>query len=579
MSLGAEDRPALLPQLQLDELLSELQARLQAVLATRDRMRGLLEAVVAIGSGLDLESTLRRIVETAVGLVDATYGALGVIGEAAEGKRLAEFIPVGLSQDEIGRIHHWPEGRGLLGLLIDDPRPLRLADISQHPESSGFPEGHPPMHSFLGVPVRVRDEVFGNLYLTGKRGGGEFTEDDEAVLVALGAAAGVAVENARLYDAARRQQRWIQASAEVTTRLLSGSDPSEVLAGITKQTRELSGADLAVLALPSEDRRMLVVTYADGEGAEATHGLVLPGGQSLSGQVLTTGEPVIADDFAHDERVAKSARGAMSQIGPAIVFPLGAPGNVRGVLTIGRNHGATPFPTAQADVVASFAAQAGVALELAASRSEAERLSLYEDRDRIARDLHDLVIQRLYATGMSLEGTMPMIAKPEVASRITHAVDAMDETIKDIRATIFELQARDAPAGPDLRGDVVALVEEMTDMLGFAPSLRLGAGLSDGISSEAAEQALAALREALSNAARHAQASQVDVTVDVSPDGMLTMLVTDDGVGVPADGRRSGLRNLASRAEKLGGELRLGPAAQDAAHPGTRLEWRVPRGT
>jgi signal transduction histidine kinase len=265
----------------------------------------------------------------------------------------------------------------------------------------------------------------------------------------------------------------------------------------------------------------------------------------------------------------------MGQIGPAIVFPLGAPGNVRGVLTIGRRHDAAPFPQAQVDVVASFAAQAGVALELAASRSEGERLSLYEDRDRIARDLHDLVIQRLYATGMSLEGTMPMISRPEVASRITHAVDAMDETIKDIRATIFALQARDAPAGPDLRGDIVALVEEMTDMLGFAPSLRLGAGLSAGISSEAAEQALAALREALSNAARHAQASQVDVTADVSPDGMLTVLVADDGTGTPAEGRRSSLRNLARRAEKLGGELRLEPADPDASTPGTRLTWRV----
>ena len=232
MQPGAAGRPELLPQLQLDELLAELQGRLQAVMATRDRMRGLLEAVVAIGSGLDLESTLRRIVETAVGLVDATYGALGVIGED---RRLAEFIPVGLSEGEIARIHHWPEGRGLLGLLIDDPRPLRLADIAAHPESSGFPDGHPPMRSFLGVPVRVRDEVFGNLYLTGKRGGGEFTEDDEAVLVALGAAAGVAMENARLYEAARRQQRWIQASAEVTTRLLSGSEPGEVLADITRQ--------------------------------------------------------------------------------------------------------------------------------------------------------------------------------------------------------------------------------------------------------------------------------------------------------------------------------------------------------
>jgi signal transduction histidine kinase len=508
-----------------------------------------------------------------VGLVDASYGALGVIGD---GNRLAEFIPVGLTEDEIARIHHWPEGRGLLGLLIDDPRPLRLSDIAAHPESSGFPAGHPPMRSFLGVPVRVRDEVFGNLYLTNKRGGGEFTEDDEAVLVALGAAAAVAVENARLYEAARRQQRWIQASAEVTTQLLSGAPPGEVLADITRQALALSGADLGVLALPDDERRRLTITYAEGDGAEAARGLVLPADQSLSGKVLASGEPVSSEDFAADERVSRAARVAMSQIGPAIVFPLGAPGNVRGVLTVGRRHGAPPFPEDQADVVASFAAQAGVALELDSSRAEAERLSLYEDRDRIARDLHDHVIQRLYATGMSLEGTMPMITRPEVASRITNAVDAMDETIKDIRATIFALQARDTAGGPDLRGDVLALVDEMTEMLGFAPSLRLGAGLGTRVSREAGDQALAALREALSNAARHAGASQVDVTVDTDSDGMLAVQVIDDGTGIPAEGRRSGLRNLAGRAEKLGGELRLGPADPGAARPGTRLEWRVP---
>ena len=211
--------------------------------------------------------------ETAVGLVDASYGALGVIGED---KRLAEFIPVGLSPEEIERIHHWPEGRGLLGLLIEDSRPLRLGNIASHPESSGFPDGHPPMGSFLGVPVRVRDEVFGNLYLTNKRGGGEFTEDDEAVLLALGAAAGVAIENARLYEAARRQQRWIQASAEVTTRLLSGSDPADVLADVSLQALSLSGADLAMLALPDEERRRLTVSYAEGDGADAVRGLVLP---------------------------------------------------------------------------------------------------------------------------------------------------------------------------------------------------------------------------------------------------------------------------------------------------------------
>ena len=573
MEPGAASHPELAPSLQLDELLAELQNRLTAVLATRDRMRGLLEAVVAIGSGLDLESTLRRIVETAVGLVDATYGALGVIGDD---QRLAEFIPLGLSQDEIERIHHWPEGRGLLGLLIEDPQPLRLADIAAHPASSGFPEGHPPMRGFLGVPVRVRDEVFGNLYLTNKRDGGEFTEDDEAVLVALGAAAGVAVENARLYDAARRQQRWIQASAEVTTKLLSGSDPGTVLADVTRQVLELSGADLAVLALPDEDGRQLIITYAEGDGAKATRGLVLPVGQSLSGRVLSTGQPITSADFAADERASKAARGAMSQIGPAVVFPLGAPGNVRGVLTIGRRHGATPFPQAQADVAASFAAQAGVALELATSRENAERLKLYEDRDRIARDLHDLVIQRLYATGMSLEGTLPLVTRPEVASRITNAVDAMDETIKDIRATIFQLQSRNDAGQPDLRADIVVLVEEMTSMLGFAPSLRLGPGLGAELNQDTAEQALAALREALSNAARHSGASQIDVMVDIDPDGILAVQVADNGIGLPSEGRRSGLSNLASRADKLGGELKLGPADPGAARPGTRLEWRVP---
>jgi signal transduction histidine kinase len=531
----------------------------------------LLEAVVAASSGLDLESTLRRIVAVAVSLVDASYGALGVIGA---GQRLLELIPVGLSQEEIGHIDHWPEGRGLLGLLIKDPRPLRLADIAAHPASSGFPDGHPPMRSFLGVPVRVRDEVFGNLYLTGKRGGAEFTADDEAVLVALGAAAGVAVENARLYEAERRNQRWIQASAEVTTALLSGTEPDVALATVTRLALELSGADLAMLAIPDETGRRLTIAYAEGDRAADARGLVLPVSRTLSGHVLTTGGPATSDDFAADNRVSPVLRAVLTNIGPAALFPLG---NDRGVLTLGRVHGAEPFPAAETAVAGAFAAQAGVALELAATRAETERLTVYRDRDRIARDLHDLVIQRLYATGMALEGTIPMVTRPEVADRISHAVDAMDETIKEIRGAIFALQARDV-AEPDLRSGIVGVVEEMTPLLGFVPSLRLGAGLRGVVGAAAAGQALAALREALSNAARHAAASQVDVTVDVEPSGMLTVLVADNGIGIRPHAARSGLRNLAARAEKLGGQLRLGPATPDAAIPGTRLEWRVPAG-
>jgi signal transduction histidine kinase len=562
-----------LPHLQLDDLLAELQARLQAVLATRDRMHSLLEAVVAVGSGLDLETTLQRIVEAAVGLVDARYGALGVIGE---GQRLTEFIPVGLDSAAIGRVDHWPEGRGLLGLLIRDPRPLRLASIAAHPDSSGFPEGHPPMETFLGVPVRVREEIFGNLYLTEKQGGGEFTEEDEAVLLALGSAAGVAIDNARLYEASRRQQRWMQANAEVATSLLSGADPDRVLAGLTRQVLELSHADLVVLALPEQDTRRLTIRFAEGDGADSTRGLVLPAEQSLSGHVLSTGEPLAVDDFGTDERTAAVVREPMGHIGPAVLFPLGAAGDVRGVLTVGRRRGGPPFPEATAEVVGSFAVQAGIALELAARRSDAERLSLYEDRDRIARDLHDLVIQRLYATGMSLEGTVPMITRPETATRVKRAVDAMDETIKDIRMTIFALQSRGHDAQPNLREAIVGVIDEMTPMAGFAPSLRLGAKLDDQVPPENAEDMLSALREALSNAARHAQASRIDVSVDVDAEGVLLLRVTDNGIGIPPDGRRSGLRNLRLRAEKLGGNFHLGPGSADGE--GTELVWRVPSG-
>lgn len=560
----------MLPQLRLDDLLAELQSRLEAVLATRDRMHGLLQAVIAIGSGLELEAMLRRIVEAAVDLVDARYGALGVIGED---QRLTEFIPVGLDADEISRIHHWPEGRGLLGLLIEDPRSLRLADIAAHPRSSGFPEGHPAMHTFLGVPVRVRDRVFGNLYLSEKRGGGEFTEDDEAVLTALGAAAGVAVENARLYDEARRQHRLLRASSELTMQLLSGDSPKTVLRNLTRHALELSGADLVTLALPDEDGRRLTLEFAEGDGAAEALGLVVSAEQSLSGRVLASGEPLTVEDFSADERTAEPTRLPMGRhIGAAVLFPLGRQGSVRGVLTVGRRRGGPQLSQAAVSVVAAFAGQAAVALELAARRADAEQLSVFEDRDRIARDLHDLVIQRLYATGMSLEGTMPMAQRREVADRIRAAVDAMDDTIKDIRATIFALQARGRAEEPRLRADIVALVDEMTQMLGFAPALRLGSGLDSRATAELSEHLLAVLREALSNAARHSGATRVDVTVDADEAGMLTVLIRDNGSGIPKGTRRSGLANMADRADKLGGGMRLAPA--DGG--GTELSWKVP---
>ncbi len=560
-----QSRP-LLPQLRLDDLLSELQVRLADAVKTRDRVHALLDAVVAVGSNIELEVVLRQIVEAAVTLVDARYGALGVVGE---GGRLAEFVPVGLDDEQIARIHHWPEGRGLLGELISDPRPLRLADMSAHPRSFGFPEGHPPMKTFLGAPVRIRDEVYGNLYLTEKQGGAEFDEEDEAVLIALGAAAGVAVGNARLYEEARRQQRWLRASGDVTQRLLSEAGTDEVLAMVTGQALEISSADLVVLALPVGNGTQLVIEHAAGEGAQEAVGLVLPVSGSASGMVLRSGKPLRIDDFSSDERAAPAAREHLN-LGPAVVVPLGAPGNVRGILTAGRRPGSLPLAPPAVEMLTSFAAQAGVGLELAAHRRDAERFAVFEDRDRIARDLHDLVIQRLYATGMSLESLSARMGESDNGRRITSAVDALDETIKEIRSAIFSLHSRPAAAEAGLRARILEVVDEASGALGFAPALRMSGGLDGDVPAAAGDHLLGALREALSNAARHAGAGKVDVTVEGGQE--LILLVRDDGVGIKQSERRSGLANLAERAGLLGGTMRTGPA--DGG--GTELEWRVP---
>jgi signal transduction histidine kinase len=564
--VGTEKPRSLLPNLQLDDLLAELQVRLEAVLATRDRVNALFEAVMAVGTNLDIEVVLRGIVESAVSLVNARYGAMGVIGD---GDRLAEFIPVGLTEDEIGRIHHWPEGRGLLGALIKDPKPLRIANLGQHELSSGFPAGHPPMTSFLGVPIRIRDEVYGNLYLTEKLGGGQFDDEDETILVALAAAAGVAIENARLYDEARRQQRWLSASAEVTRALLSGADVTDALELITARSLEMSGADLVVLALPTADRTRLQIEHAAGTGAEEALGLVLPVTGSASGVVFSTGELLSVDDFSHDDRVAPAAREQM-QVGPAILVPLGTRGNVHGVLTAGRHHGAMPLAPAAADMLVTFASQAGIALELAEHRRQAERVAVFEDRDRIARDLHDLVIQRLYATGMSLQGTMPLVGSEEAAHRVSTAVDALDETIREIRSSIFALQTRPETKPPGLRARILQVADEATAAMGFPPALQLDGRLDDDVPEDVADHLLGVLREALSNVARHSGATKVEVNVRAAAE--LALRVRDNGSGMAETSRRSGLANLEQRAGKLGGSFRV----ESAAGLGTELDWRVP---
>jgi signal transduction histidine kinase len=557
-----------LPQLRLDELLEELQARLDAARGTRDRVHSLLEAVLSVGRELDLEQALRSIVEAAAVLVDAEYAALGVIGP--DGKRLSDFLTVGVSDEQVVQIGNYPEGHGILGELIRHPERLRLTKLSEHPSSYGFPPHHPPMNTFLGVPIRVRDQVFGNLYLTEKRGGAQFDDDDESVLSTLAVAAGVAIDNARLYEESRLRERWLQASAEITHSLMSGSERGEVLALIAERAREITGAALAVVALPMPDTDSLTVELAIGQEAEAHRGLVLPMNSSLIGQAFSDATPVSSTDISQDERVSTNLR-LFTGLGPAVAVPIGSGDGLRGVVLLVREAGRKVFADQETEPLQGFGAQAAVAMELAERRRDAEQIAMLEDRDRIARDLHDLAIQRLFATGMTLQSAGRFIEHAEASERVVRAVEDLDETIKIIRSTIFGLRTHDEAAGPGLRARAVRVVGETAPVMGFAPSLRMEGLLDTHVPKEIADHVVAVLSEALTNVARHARANRAEVALET--DGREVRLeVSDDGVGIPAEGRRSGLSNMAERAQQLGGDLKW----TSPATGGTVLCWRVP---
>ena len=557
--------PLALPQLGLDELLTEVQSRVRAAEATRERINRLLGAVLMIGSNLDMQTVLRRIVETAAELVDARYAALGVLNRDGDG--LAQFVTVGLTPEQAAAIGSEPTGQGILGLLIEDPRPLRLVDLGKHPSSYGFPPNHPPMTSFLGVPLRVRDDVFGNLYLTEKRSGDPFDEEDETIVLALATAAGVAIDNARLYDETQRRSRWRRASSEVSTALLSGSTPEAVLDLVATHAKALADADLSVICLPEDDE--LVVDTACGDEADRYRGVQLPRDNSGAGRAFTTGEPVITHDLPPDDRGLVSREPDRWESG--LYVPLGTHGEMRGVLGVLRRPGRGAFTPDVTETLQAFANQAAIALEVADRRRDAERLAVFADRDRIARDLHDLIIQRLFAIGMQLEGASRFIEHVEANARVHHAVDDLDATIREIRGTIYALQA--APAdepGSSVRARVLHLIDSATEQLGFPPTVNLAGSIDSQVPPAMAEQLLAVLRESLSNVARHAKASQVDVQVEVGETLLLT--VRDDGVGLPGEGRRSGLANMHRRAADLGGTFVAAPRSSG----GTELVWEVP---
>jgi signal transduction histidine kinase len=532
-----------------------------------DRLQALLLAVLSIGSQLDLGAVLLRITETAAELADAEYAALGVLDPSGD-SRLSQFITVGVADDLRETIGDLPHGRGVLGVLIREPRAIRLTDLAEHPASYGFPPNHPPMHTFLGVPIAVRGEAFGNLYLTEKRGGGEFTEGDEQVVIALASAAGLAIQNARLYEQAQRRQQWLEAASGIQTRILGGASPAEVFPDLVAAARQLADADVALLGLPVGDGT-LRITAVDGNGADELRGGIIAA-ESLAVSVLREGVPVSIVDAQTDPRIWPGLLQAAG-VGPALYVPLGSgTGEALGTLMVARVGDKAGFGDEVLRLVESFAGQAAISLRLGAAAADREQVAVLGDRDRIARDLHDLVIQRLFATGMSLEGALRGMP-PEAADRVRQAVDDLDATIKEIRTSIFALQNPAPAAGEGVRSAVLAAARAASTSLGFDPSVAFEGPVDTVVPAAVGEQMLAVLREALSNAARHAAATAVSVTItaDVSS---VSLVVTDDGKGMPTNGRRSGLANLERRAADLGGTFTAAPRPGG----GTAVTWQVP---
>ncbi|MFI5719544.1 GAF domain-containing protein [Nocardia sp. NPDC051750] len=560
-----------LSQLRLHELLDEVQDRITQIVDVRDRMDRLIEAMLSITTGLDLDETLRSIVHTAIELVDAGYGALGVYGTDKTSDQLAQFIYEGIDDDTRVLIGALPRGHGVLGLLIQNPEPIRLPNISGHPSSVGFPAHHPPMHSFLGVPVKVRDEVFGNLYLTEKTGAQEFTEDDEVVVQALAAAAGIAIENARLYERSQARHSWLEATRDVATELLAGGTPREILDLVTERTLKLTGAACAFVALPEDpdlpcrDVGELSITAAAGEKADDLRGQRLPLQQSRADQAFRHGRTVTLDrlpgDFLPDTNTGW---------GPALVLPLLAGDEVIGLLTAVQPAGSNPLDPAVQAMVSVIANQAALALQLAETQQRMRELDVVADRDRIARDLHDHVIQRLFAVGLGLQGTLQRARNPEVQARLSETIDDLQSIVQEIRHSIFDLHSSAAATSADYRKRLHTIVAELTADTDLRTTIRL-AGPLTVLTPPLSDDVEAALREAVSNVVRHAHATTLSVELRV--DDAVTLEVTDDGIGLaPEIGRRSGLANLTARAQHAGGSCRItgNPAG------GTVLHWSAP---
>ncbi len=525
-------------------------------------MRALLEANRTIVADLDLALVLRRIVESALQLVGADYGALGVVEDGV----LEEFVHVGMDDDTVRTIGHLPEGLGLLGLVIEKQQVIRVDDVTGHEGAIGFPDGHPTMRAFLGVPIRVREEAYGNLYLT-RTTADPFTDRDEELVQALAATAGVAIENARLFEEARLRHQWLAASTEVTRGVLAGDDAALRL--VARSVHDLAGSDLTTVVLPVDaELRVAVAVGVDAAGLEDTR---YAASGTLSERVLRTGKPVRlidAEDTDSVDGLTIYLSGRV-RVGPTMVLPLLGREDVRGTLVVMRGPDRRPFSEVDAEMATTFANHAAIALELAEARRDQQRVLLLEDRARIARDLHDHVIQQIFAAGLVVQATASSVHDAASTTALQEVVDHLDDAIKQIRVSIFQLQP---PVPGGLRAAVMDVVAELQPALGYAPRIDLDGPLDSVATADLVSDVTAVVREGLSNVARHSSATTSQLSVFATTT-RLTVTISDDGSGVGDGTRRSGLDNMRKRAEDRNGSMAI---AEVPDLGGTTVVWTVP---
>ena len=547
------------PRAELDRALAELVDRARDVMQTQGRLRALVKANRSVVSHLELPAVLRSIVEAAVDLVGAEYGALAVLSPSGG---LEEFIYVGMTPDDVERIGHLPEGHGLLGALIDDPRPIRLERIADDPRSAGFPAGHPAMDCFLGVPIRVRDSVFGNLYLT-NHAGGSFSQDDEQLVGALAATAGFAIDNARLFAETESRRAWSAAGSEISAALLTG-EPEAALGELVAWVSRLSRAAFTCVLTKEPESNSVIVRAAHGDGASELVGSTRPlSGETLPG-AFESGRPRISDGLDGE---TLGRRG--TEWGSALIAPLQVDRDTSSLLVVLRSAGDPAFIPFDLERVADLVGQAGIAIELAAARADQQRMLLLEDRTRIARDLHDHVIQQLFATGLELQSIEAAIPTGAVAERLDRSVTSIDAAIAQIRTIIFAL-SRQSAGGTSARSRILDLADEIAPGLARPATVGFSGPVDVVVVDDLADDVSAVAREGLTNAVRHAHAEHVSVDLEVD-DLTVTLTIQDDGVGLGSSTRRSGLKNGLERATRRGGTMTIEPA-----DPGTRLVWCAP---